>query len=261
EIFIKTGLKQHEEKKGWGSKGVLKLNINGKDYYDMENSSWWDSSWNYRFKYTIINDDLPDTESLPNFPLHIDLNGAPAGFWTHVSSETGDDIRVLDCNDSDQLEGIHLEGWNYKSKLGHIWVKKTIAQKNGTNTDCAYVYYGNASADAAWDKEGTYDANYVGVWHLDETTGNHHLDATDKSNDSTTETVTQQGADIGRVNGADEFDGSDDYVNVPDKDALDLSSTGTIEVWAKSDRAWPSDIDSYYFRNFVSKATSGQAVN
>lgn len=195
-------------------------------------SSWWNTDWTHRFKYTILNDNLPDGESLVDFPLHIDLtNDAPAGFWSHVKSD-GSDIRVVD-RDGIQLTGCHLEGWDYANHKGHLWVKKTIAQDTGSNTDFVYVYYGNAGAAADWDKEGTYNTGYKAVWHLDESTG-HYLDATANGNDSTAEQVTSQTA-TGRINGCPEFDGAHNYIEVPDSDSLSALSALTIKALFKRD--------------------------
>lgn len=118
--------------------------------------SWWNSEWSHRFAYEIPNANLPDGESLVDFPLHIDLTSdAPAEFWSRVQAD-GDDIRVVDSDDSTQLTGCHLEGWDQGGSLGHLWVKCTLPQDTGSNTYTVYIYYGNAGAVAEWDKEGTY---------------------------------------------------------------------------------------------------------
>ncbi len=191
--------------------------------------SWWDTGWSYRFKYEIPNANLPDGESLTDFPLHIDLtNDAPAEFWTHVKSD-GSDIRVVDNDDSTQLTGCHLEGWDYANQKGHLWVKKTIAQDTGANTDCVYVYYGNAGASADWGKAGTYKADYKAVWHLDETTG-HYLDATSNNNDSTAEDVTSRTA-AGKIDNCPEFDGSSDEITITENGTLDFTKGFAIKAW------------------------------
>ena len=47
---------------GWGSKGILSLNIDGKVYKDLTASSWWDANWQYRnvlsFEASTISEDL-----------------------------------------------------------------------------------------------------------------------------------------------------------------------------------------------------------
>lgn len=196
------------------------------------NMTWWNNHWKYRFKYEIPNANLPSGGSLTDFPLHIDLSDAPAGFWSHVKSD-GSDIRVVDSDGETQLTGCHLESWDYNNHKGHLWVKKAVPQKGASNTDWVYVYYGNAGASADWDKEGTYDSGYVGVWHLDESSG-HYLDATGNNNDSTTEQVTSRTA-TGKINGCPDFDGVDDRVIFPDIATLDGVAKVTFEAWFKPD--------------------------
>lgn len=192
--------------------------------------SWWNEAWGNRFRYDIPNASLPDGESLTDYPLHIPLTTeAPAGFWAHVKVD-GADIRIVASDDETQLEDCHLEGWDQANSKGHLWVKDTIPEDTGTNTHWVYVYYNNAAAAADWDKSATYNADYGGVYHLDETSG-HHLDATANGRDSTAETLEQQGADIGQIDGADEFE-PEDGVTIP---ATSLSvSAGTIVALAKT---------------------------
>jgi hypothetical protein len=72
----------------------------------------------------------------------------------------------------------------------------------------------------------------MGVWHLDETSGTHY-DSTRNYHNGTPENGVIQDAS-GRINGADNFDGVDDYVEVPDSSSLDITNAVTIEAWINS---------------------------
>ncbi|NMC35697.1 LamG domain-containing protein [Candidatus Beckwithbacteria bacterium] len=204
-------------------------------FYIFPSSSfaWWDSSWQYRFKYTIDNSGVGET--LTDFPLHIDLtNDAPAHFWAYVAAG-GTDIRVIDENDSTNLSSqAHLEGFDKASSKGHLWVKKTITTTG--NADFVWVYYGNSGASSAFSdttKQNTYNNNYAGVWHLDETSGTHY-DGTTNNKDSTSITITTQGSAIGQINGCDLFGGNSDSISMGDVLDFERTNPFTFEAWIKN---------------------------
>jgi hypothetical protein len=199
--------------------------------WPKETMAWWDHDWDYRFSFTLDNSNVG--EQLPNFPVHVDLtNDAPENFWTHVKSD-GSDIRIIDEDDSTNLSTqAHLEGWDYNNSKGHIWVKRNVAAVG--NKEVVYIYYGNSEASGVFNpttKANTYDSNYVGVWHLDETS-DQHLDATSNNNDSLSETLTAMGNAVGKINGADNFNGTTDYLSMGTSGII--TSDGTIEAWVKT---------------------------
>jgi hypothetical protein len=86
----------------------------------------------------------------------------------------------------------------------------------------------------AMGAENVWDSSYADVEHFNETSGSH-LDSTATDADGTTVTVTQQGANIGKMYGADEFDGTDDIVAVPTQTAIQMTGDATLEAWVKLD--------------------------
>ena len=96
-------------------------------------------------------------------------------------------------------------------------------------------YFGGGSSIPS----DTFTRGLVGYWSLDEGSGQTAFDATDNNNDGTLGTTTSSGSDdpkwtTGKVGGALQFDGSDDFVNLG---ATPLSSVtaGTISFWMKPD--------------------------
>jgi len=84
------------------------------------------------------------------------------------------------------------------------------------------------------EASGDYDmTNVVGMWKLDENQGTTAYDETDNDNDGTLKNGPTWTSGISG-NGLD-FDGSDDYVEVPDPTNLVLDSSFTIEFWLKPD--------------------------
>ncbi len=72
----------------------------------------------------------------------------------------------------------------------------------------------------------------VGHWKFDETSGIIASDASGNGNHGTLidmDTLTVWGP--GKIDGCLDFDGTNDYVNVPDDNSLDLSDEGTLAAW------------------------------
>ena len=67
--------------------------------------------------------------------------------------------------------------------------------------------------------------------HLDETSGTH-FDSTVNDNDGVCVGGVDQNA-VGIANGADSFDGSDDYVDCGNDSSLSITDNLTLCVWVK----------------------------
>ena len=96
-----------------------------------------------------------------------------------------------------------------------------------------YIYYGNASCADQWNINGTWEPDYKMVQHLQETSGTHY-DSSQYGNDGTPQGGVAQDA-AGKINGADDFDGVDDYINCGSDASLDITDEITIEAWVKGE--------------------------
>ena len=167
--------------------------------------TWWDTDWSYRRELTFDNSGQSDT--LENFTVLVKLSSSNFDY-SHGKSD-GADLRFIDEDDSTELK-YHIEDWD-TSGTSYLWVK--VTQIDGSSsTDSIWMYYGNLSASDVQDTSGTYDSSYVGVWHLNETSGTHY-DATSNDNDGTAYGGVIQDT-VGKIGGADYFgDVMDDYVD------------------------------------------------
>jgi hypothetical protein len=96
----------------------------------------------------------------------------------------------------------------------------------------------------------------VGYWKFDEASGNTAADSTNLVNDG-----SLQGSPIwrdggGTIEGALEFDGSGDYVEVANSSSLQMTDAVTIAAWVKSDR-W----DSGSYVNVIARKGEGNPNN
>jgi hypothetical protein len=134
-------------------------------------NAWWDANYSHRFKYVIDNSQVGDI--LLGYPILINLSqDIPDEFWDNIQS-TGYDIRIVDQDDATNLTPYsHLEGFNYASVKGNIWVKKNILPTG--NTNYVWIYYGYESAANPFSgttKQNTYNSDFAMVQHFEESSG------------------------------------------------------------------------------------------
>jgi hypothetical protein len=86
------------------------------------------------------------------------------------------------------------------------------------------------------------DPNLIGWWKLDETSGLIAVDSSGLGNDGTLPEMTGNEWTSGIVGGALEFDGTNDYVSVPNSSSLQLTSALTMAGWIKAN-SWGSGTD------------------
>ena len=186
-----------------------------------EPGSWWDAAWLYRKEITIDHNGVD--EDLCGFPVLIDLTDPDLATYAQAG---GDDIVFTDEYGRQSSHEIE----EYDGATGHLiaWVK--VPDLSSSENTVLYMYFGNDTAGNQEDIEGTWDNGHVMVHHLQETAGTH-FDSTANHNDGTTVVVTDQDA-IGKINGADEFDGTDDYVRVENDASLQFGEGNfTAEAW------------------------------
>jgi len=183
--------------------------------------SAWGNGYTYRASITIDNTKVSGVDDLTNFPVLISdtydgTGGEPdlrdTGNGGGVQSSNGWDIR-FETTSGAQLDH-ELETYTNTTGLIVAWVE--VGTVDHDDNTVIYMFYGKSGLGATEENiTGTWNSAYLGVWHLNETTGQHH-DATSNDNDSTTVTVTTQGTATGQVDGADTFAGaSNNRVTLP----------------------------------------------
>jgi len=200
--------------------------------YDPEGQSsinytnWYNSSWSYRKQWTITN---VNTTTLTNYPAYINVTDEPE------MQADWDDVIFTDSNNN--LIAYELE--NYTADFGDYWVNISFLPASGTYT--GWIYYGNDGASSQENPEGVYDSNTKMVHHLQEAPANDtvgHLDSTSNDNDGTPKnfngiaTSTTDG--MGLIDGANVFDGYNDYISCGNDPSLNITDAITIEAWVKS---------------------------
>ncbi len=182
---------------------------------------WWDHNWDSRKKLTIPSDNLDVT--LNDFPFLVDVTDPQL-----ASDAQPDGHDIVFTDDSGSKLSYEIE--SYDSGTGRLiaWVK--VPSLSSTEDTILYIYFGNSETGNQEEVSGTWDGNYMMVHHLNETAGIHY-DSTINGNDGTP-SVTVQGSAPGQIDGADNFDGTNDYVDCGNDTSLDLTGSLTVEAWA-----------------------------
>lgn len=149
---------------------------------------------------------------------------------------TGYDIRIT-SSDGTTILAYERESFSIVDSVCNalIWVNVPILS-NETDT-VLYLYYGKADATDGANKTAVWDSNYKGVWHLSQDpTGSSPqiLDSTGNENNGTV--AGNAALTAGTIGNALSFDGTGDYISVPDHNSLDIAfqTAGgiTMQAWA-----------------------------
>ncbi|MDP3043781.1 MAG: DUF2341 domain-containing protein [bacterium] len=196
---------------------------------------WYSSSWTYKRAITLQGSKIATTTSA--FPILATTTLADLKTTTNggkVGNDNGYDIIFVDSDDSTLL---NYEREKYASTTGEIayWIKTDIA----SSTDkTIYMYYGNAGASDTATTTGVWDSNFVMVNHLAHngiatTTYPDFNDSTKYANNGSSVNASSSSLVNGWVDGALDFDGTNDYVDLPNGDTYLNVNAGTISFWYK----------------------------
>jgi hypothetical protein len=190
--------------------------------YTFKTQIWYSTNWQHRKKITVNSSQV--TGSLSGFPVLIDITDSDL---SSDAQQDGDDILFTDSTGNKLNHEIEY----YDNNTGHLtaWVKTDVSSSADT---ILFMYYGCPSASNQQNPTGVWNPDFLLVQHIEEVSG-IESDSTLNDNDGSANGGLNQNA-IGKVDGADQFDGYDDYVDIPDDTSLDMGTGSyTLEGWAK----------------------------
>ncbi|MFQ5470078.1 MAG: DUF2341 domain-containing protein [Gammaproteobacteria bacterium] len=189
--------------------------------------------FNYRKAITIDATKVSGTGNISNFPLLVSVTDADLKTVANggkVENANGFDIVFKDANGNN----LAFEVEQYTATTGQLiaWVR--VPSVSGSVNTTLYISYGSTAITTSQENvAGVWDANYKMVQHLDETAGTH-VDSTVNARNLTPFGAINQNA-AGKVGGADNFDGINDYLRTSAAVLNPGTSDWTIEVWVKVD--------------------------
>ena len=196
----------------------------------LDQTDGWSSdyhNWAYRRKITFDNTDATlgvTSENLTDFPVLVKLDTGTNIDYTKTQ-DLGQDLRFTDSDGT--VLAYEIEKWD-ETGSSYVWVKVPQIDQN-SNTDYVYIYYGNTGASDGQTESSVWNSGYKMVQHFNESSGVHY-DSTANNFDSNSVTVTEQGADIGQIDGADHFNGAGDNITIT---AISPASQVTVTTWFK----------------------------
>ncbi len=196
----------------------------------LADSNWWNYAWTWR-KQLVFNNTSTNlgvtAESLTDFPVLVKLTSS--NFEFSKAKSDGSDIRFLDSDHTTALS-YEIEKWDSSAQQAFVWVKVPQIDAN-SSTDLIYMYYGNPSASDAQNVNDTWNSDYVGVWHLEES-GNTVYDSTENAKNGTKIGLNQQSqTSSGQIDGAQYFDGSNDFIDLGN--VLEYQLPISVSAWVK----------------------------
>jgi|GEM_PF-5977948 len=183
----------------------------------------------YARKMKITLTGYTNTVPLTNFPVLVVLNETPRGFkYAEFASPTGDDLRFT-ADDGNRTLNREIEAWN-TSGNSYVWVNLPVL----TNGATLWAHWGNPGATAI-NGAAVWTTDYIGVWHLaensiDETSATVHRDSTVYAHHGS---QTNNGPAAGIIAGAQNFDGTADFISVPPSPTLTITGPRTISAWIR----------------------------
>ncbi len=204
--------------------------------------------FNFYKNITIDSEKVSGSNDLVDFPLLVSI--LDSDLRVQVQSN-GNDIAF--SNGTEWLDHeIELFEQDYNPRYAKLaaWVR--IPLLSGSEDTVIYMYYGNSTMTSRQNPTDVWDSSYVGVWHLNQDPTGTIYDSTSNDNDgSAFGSMSSVDLVSGKIGGALDFDGENDYINVGNFDVVAGGSSNdgiTMQAWYYA-HDW--DYDS----RIISKAT------
>jgi concanavalin A-like lectin/glucanase superfamily protein/uncharacterized protein DUF2341 len=225
-------------------------------------SNWWNNYWGYRKKITINHSQI--SADLVNFPIMI--NVTDTNLKDHAQDDGGD-IAFVSFLDNATTYAHEIETYNDANGQLIAWVN--ITQLSSSQDTYFWMYYGNNNCSNRQTPTQVWNSNYKLIHHFNESS-NPHNDSTIYSNHGNESGGVDQSIS-GIIDGANRFDGIDDYVLINDSTSLDMVSEITVEAWINLDtvkdgmiidkenayRLWFDYYGDQHWNNFVFEIWNG----
>ncbi len=206
----------------------------------ISSDNWWNDNWPYRKLITIDHDQIDNDQT--NFPFLLHIN-SDTDLADHAQDD-GDDIVFIIYSDNTTQLNHEIEYFDGESGKLIAWVN--IPNLDSSEDTKFWIYYGNENSENQENIEDTWDSNFVMVQHLNEQTGTV-FDSTSNDNDGIVNGSTYNST--AKIDGAYDFDGTDDYIDIGTFDII--GSELTLSVWFNANVLYPTVSGT----RLISKAT------
>jgi len=198
---------------------------------------WYSDGWLDCIEFTI-NASYVDA-NLTNFPVLVtgtQLNTTDPDFWTTVDVNGSDILFTA----SDGITKLNRELVSIDTTNESMECYVNVTAVDDTNNTKFYMYYNSANISLYNESNSvqTWDANYIAVWHMGDLNTSAISDSTVNAQTGIKKDVDEPLAVNGNFGGdkAQQFDATDDYINISHNTNQLLTTGGTIEsiIYANS---------------------------
>lgn len=134
-----------------------------RDLVPFEPRSWWDANWS-KSKRIIIQHEYVD-QYFSYFPVLISGIDTNLSGWTQ---EDGSDFIFVSADNSTVFP-YELELYNYETSEVLAWVN--VSNLSSVDDTILYLYYGNFNCSSQENVSGTWDEDFVGIFHMNQSEG------------------------------------------------------------------------------------------
>ncbi|RMF04229.1 MAG: DUF2341 domain-containing protein, partial [Chloroflexi bacterium] len=203
------------------------------------------SNWTRRIKLVFTN---TVAEDVNDFPVLVTLNSSRIDYAQ--TQNAGQDIRFVDPDGT--LLPHEIDRWD-ETGTSQVWVKVPNIPAS-SSTDYIWLYYGNPTAPDGQNPAAVWDGSFKGVWHMD----SGFLDSSGFGNHGTSVVHLPTTSPNGQIDNAQNYDGSNDYIDVGSDASLDniFSGGGTVSAWIN-----PRSLGHDQFGRIADKSTNNDATN
>ncbi|MCX6770917.1 MAG: DUF2341 domain-containing protein [Candidatus Micrarchaeota archaeon] len=199
--------------------GLYVNDTNGSNHYNCSTATAQLAPWPYMLPIDI---NTTVASSLTNFPALVSLNTTNSTYW---NATTCANVRFTDS--SKNILNYEVESCGNSTVNSTFWVQGNYA---GSALTRIYAYLGNTGAASGENKTGTWDSNFVAVYHLGNGTTLNAIDTIYGNNG----TITTPTAITGMADGGALFNSTaGDHIYIPNSTNYD-STTSTWSIWVKS---------------------------
>jgi len=190
----------------WGIKGLW-------------NSTWWNSTFPFQIIFHVnstVSSDLTNYTALIPFDAYSwESNGT-------LASNCSDLLFVYGIDNSSL-------SWDIDSTCieNRFWVR--LPTLKADNTTFGYIYIGNSTGILYEDKQNAYDDNTLVIIHMNDNTTSSITDV--RGVTGSKENTNEPQITTGKINHAQDFDGSNDDVDFGDIDGVEGIPEITVCVW------------------------------
>jgi hypothetical protein len=137
--------------------------LKNQNYEQIRDSNPWDDAWTYNESITISH--MMVEGNLTNFPVLI--SGISDGVANNASGDGGDIIFVSYDNSTQFNHEIEY----YNATTGELIAWVNVTQISAVEDTVIYLYCGNDQCENQQNVSGTWDSDYVGVFHTNQPEG------------------------------------------------------------------------------------------